>query len=216
MRIIQTTLLAICINIVFTVNAFASSTIIHVDSIFSNITQIREVKVLFYTGDTIVTLLDLSQGDTFELDCRDEKLRYDSLLAAFDIQQNDTFIYNDKRQRSNNYYTEFDNGTICYKLWEGTYPRNGELITMINFNYKGDRILFGRKKGDHIRFWSPRLNQFFFTNIYVFEKDGLYQPLPRCEAKGEGHYPVNTDLEFRCSDGFIVSQTDFNRIKKEH
>ncbi len=209
------TLLIICFNLLFAFGTLAKSTIIPVDSIFKNITQIREVKVLFYTGDTTVSLLDIVQGDTIELDCRDEKLRYDSLLASFGFKQHDTFKYEDKRQATNNDYTEFDNGGISYKAWDGTYPRNDEVITMINFHYYGERILFGRKKDDHIRFWSPRVNS-LFDIVYVIEKGELYVPLDLCKLRSADVDPENQDLEFRCSDGFIISQIDFDKIRKQH
>ncbi len=203
-RMKKYTLLIIYLNLLFAFGTFARPVVVSVDSIFNNITQIRDVKVLFYTGDTLMTLLDLGNGDTIELECKWktywEKYNGDTFLV--DINFADTSGFGNRvREGARTHYENFE--------WEGSYPKVGELVTMINYQRNGNRILFARKLDGNYRFWNPWFT-IFSANVYVFDQDGIYKPLEHCENEldqGGG--------EFHCVHGFLISEIDFDQIRKQ-
>lgn len=181
MRISRNKLLIIGL-VVFVQSYSCAKTIpIPVEKVFETTTQIRDIEVVGYIGDSILTYIDLGSRDTLELDCKWKKYSESSIKIL-------------KKNNSN------------YSSWEGTFPKVGETITMVNYEYGGSRILFARRVNGSYRFWDPRSIP-FANSVFFVAKGGIYKPTQSCKND------YQTENEFHCSDGFLISQKDFEKMK---
>lgn len=154
---------------------------IPVDSIFNHITDISEIKVIGYVGDSIINYIDIESGDTLKLDCKWKKYSESSIKM---IKENDS----------------------TYNSLEGTFPEVGETLLMLTYKYGGNRFLFARKEKGHYRFWDPKSIP-FANSVFFVARNGIYKPTELCI----GGY--QTDTEFHCSDGFLIEENEFEKIK---
>lgn len=133
---------------------FAKTIPIPVDSIFNHITDISEITVVGYVGDTIMRYIDNKSQDTLKLDCKWKKYSLSSIKIIK------------------------ENGST-YNSLEGTFPEVGETIIMLTYQYGGNRILFARKQNQHYRFWDPKSIP-FANSVFFVSKNGLYKPTKLC------------------------------------
>jgi hypothetical protein len=154
---------------------------IPVDSIFNHITDISEIKVIGYVGDSIMNYIDIESQDTLKLDCKWKKYSESSIKI---IKKNDS----------------------TYNSLEGTFPEVGETLLMLTYKYGGSRILFARKEKEHYRFWDPKSIP-FANSVFFVAKNGVYKPTELCKDD------YQTETEFNCSDGFLIEDNEFEKIK---
>lgn len=133
---------------------FAKAILIPVDSIFNNISNISEIKVIGYLGDSIMEYINIGSQDTFKLYCK----------------------WKDYSESSIKIMKEYDS---TYNSWEGTFPEVGETLLMVNYNFIGARILFARKANNHYRFWDPKSIP-FANSVFFIPKKGVFKPTGLC------------------------------------
>jgi hypothetical protein len=160
---------------------FAKTIPIPVDSIFNHMTDISEIKVIGYVGDSIMKYIDNESQDTLKLNCKWKKYSESSIRI---IKDNDS----------------------TYNSLEGTFPEVGETLLILTYEYGGNRILFARKENDHYRFWDPKSIP-FANSVFFVAKNGIYKPTELCEED------YQTKNEFHCSDGFLIEEKEFEKIK---
>ena len=160
---------------------FAKTIPIPVDSIFNHITDISEIKVIGYVGDSIMNYIDIESGDTLKLDCKWKKYSESSIKI---IKQNDS----------------------TYSSLEGTFPEVGEKLVILTYKYGGNRILFALKEKGHYRFWDPKSIP-FANSVFFVAKNGIYKPTELCKDD------YQTETEIHCSDGFLIEENEFKKIK---
>ncbi len=160
---------------------FAKTIPIPVDSIFNHITDITEIKVIGYVGDTIMNYIDIESQDTLKLDCKWKKYSESSIKI---MKENDS----------------------TYNSLEGTFPEVGETLLMLTYEYGGNRILFARKEKEYYRFWDPKSIP-FANSVFFVAKHRIYKPTELCKDS------YQTKTEFHCSDGFLIEEKEFEKIK---
>lgn len=155
---------------------------IPVKAIFESITDISEIKVLGYVNDSIMTYVDFRKQDTLKLNCKWKRYSESSIKI---IKENDP----------------------NYNSWEGTFPKTGEIVTMLTYKYDHNRILFARKDENFYRFWDP-FSIPFANSVFFIPKEGIYKPTELCKEN------YQTDTEFHCSDGFLIEASKFEKTKR--
>ena len=160
---------------------FAVTLPIPVEKVFETVKQIREIKVVGYIGDSVMTYIDIKSQDTLILNCKWKKYNESSIK-----------ILKEKNP--------------SYDSWEGTFPKIGESITMLNYEYGGNRILFARKEKGSYRFWDPQ-SILFANSVFFVAKEGIYKPTELCVND------YQTETEFHCSDGFLITEKEFEKLR---
>lgn len=96
-----------------------------------------------------------------------------------------------------------------YDCLEGTYPEVGETLIMVEHNYAGNRLLFAREVGEYYRFWDPGSIPFANTVYYITE-NGPGEPTRYCLEH------ASDEKDIGCSDGFRMTKTEFEKLRKAH
>ena len=162
---------------------FAKTLPIPVEKVFETIERIRDIKVVRYIGDSVMTYIDMKNHDTLKLDCKWKKY-----------------------SESSNQILKENNPS--YDSWEGTFPKIGETVTMVNYDYGGNRILFARKENGSYRFWDPQSIP-FANSVFFVAKEGIYKPTELCVND------YQTETEFHCSDGFLIAEKEFEKLRNK-
>lgn len=181
MKISSGILLTLGLTISLFSQSFAKTFLIPVEEVFESIIHIEEITVTGYIGDSIMTYIDIESQDTLKLDCKWKKYNDSSIKL---LNENDP----------------------NYNSWEGTFPEEGETITMLTYEYGGNRVLFARKENGHLRFWNP-VSIPFANTVFLIAKKGIYVPTELCLED------YQTKTEFYCSDGFLIDERKFERIR---
>lgn len=159
----------------------AKSIFIPVDSIFNHIKEITEIKVVGYTGDSVMNYIDIKSQDTLKLNCKWKKYSESSIKI---IKENNP----------------------TYNSLEGTFPEVGEILLMLNYEYGRNRILFARKEKEQYRFWDP--NSIPFANsVFFIAQNDIFKPTELCKENDQAK------TQFHCSDGFLIEEKDFEKIR---
>lgn len=153
-----------------------------VTEVLKSITSIQEIKVLSFKGDSIMVYENTKTKATLEMDCRDKKY-------------------------SEELWTVMSERDSSYGSWEGTYPKVGETVIMVEHNYAGDRLLFARVEDEHYRFWDP--NSIPFANtVYYISENSICKPTRHCLKYAQEEQNIG------CSDGFRMTKGEFEKLKK--
>lgn len=180
---INNILLILSLVTVFQSNIYAKSIPIQVDSILNHITDISEIEIIKYFGDSIMIYVDLKNKDTLQLDCAWKE-------------SNESF-HNIIRQKK-----------PSFNSWEGTFPKVGEVIVMLRYEYYRERILFSRKRDGRYRFWDAWSIP-FANSVFFIRNTSIYKPTENCEDA------YHTDTEIYCSDGFLIDAKEFEKLAKK-
>lgn len=161
----------------------AKAIMIPADAVFDSLESIQEIKVVDFVGDTVMRYMDLKTMDTLKLDCPFKPFSQATISI---IKQRDT----------------------SYSSMEGTYPKIGEVITMITYRYGGKRTVFAKRQGNFYRFWNP-FSIPFANTVYFISKIDTYIPTDYC-LKNSTHHE-----QFYCSDGFKISRENFIKLSNK-
>ena len=163
--------------------SFAATLPIPVEKVFESLEQIRDIKVVNYIGDSIMTYIDMESHDTLQLDCKWKKYSESSIKLAQELDP-------------------------TYDSWEGTFPKIGECVKMLDYKYGGNRILFARKENGNYRFWDPQSIP-FSNSVFFFAKEGICKPTDLCLNDNQ------SETEFQCSDGFLIAEKEFEELRNK-
>lgn len=177
--------IALTVGLIFLIHSlsYARAILIPVEEVFKTLTNIEEIKIIGYTGDSIMTYTNLGNQDTFNLNCNWKKYSESSFKT---MKKNDP----------------------NYDSWEGTFPKEGESVIMLSYEYGGSRILFARKNSEKYRFWDPKSIP-FANSVFFTTTESKYQPTKVCKDQ----YQEETELH--CSDGFLINEKEFEKIKND-
>lgn len=158
--------IALTIGLILSMHSwsYAKAILIPVEEVFKSLTNIEEIRVIGYLGDTVMTYTNLSSQDTFQLYCNWKEYSESSLKIIKDNHPN-------------------------YNSWEGTFPEIGERILLLNYEYGGSRILFAKKENENYRFWDPKSIP-FANSVFFISKKSKYQPTDICKD----HYKKETEF----------------------
>jgi hypothetical protein len=175
--------LAISLLALLQAHSFSKTILVPVGQIFESVSSIKEIQIIEYTGDSIMSYVDLKNKDTLQLDCSWKKYADLSMNRTKDIDS-------------------------TYDSWEGTFPEVGETIILLNYQLYGrNRILFARLQNSDLRFWNP--NSIPFAGIvYSMANQGPYKPTKTCNEDIQ-----SSETEFHCSDGFLMDEITFEQLK---
>ncbi|MCB9263336.1 MAG: hypothetical protein H6607_13265 [Flavobacteriales bacterium] len=138
---------------------------ISVDSTFAHIETITEIKVIGYTGDSIMQYVDIKNHDTLALECKWK-------------QYGESFSKLMKERDSS------------YNSLEGTFPEIGETVFMISYNtYGRNRLLFAKKENGFYRFWDPESIP-LANSVFFISKDTKFKPTAYCQ----NYYQTETEF----------------------
>ncbi|MFM9984415.1 MAG: hypothetical protein ACKVOK_04235 [Flavobacteriales bacterium] len=131
----------------------------------------------------------------------------DSIMNYIDSESQDTIQLDCKWKKfsESSIKTPKDNDSK-YTYLKGTFPEVGETLFMLTYEYKRNGILFARKENEQYRFWDPKSIP-FAESVYLMLKTGIYKPTELCK---EG---LHTKKAFYCSDGFLIEEKEFEKIK---
>ncbi|AFM04743.1 hypothetical protein Fleli_2371 [Bernardetia litoralis DSM 6794] len=183
MKRLRNILLTVGLTFFVQSHSFSKTIPIPVEKVFENVKQTLDIKVIGYIGDSIMTYVNINNQDTLNLDCKLKNYSESSI----------------KIMKENN---------PNYNSWEGTFPKIGETVTMINYEYGGNRVLFARKEKGNYRFWDP-MSIPFANSVFFVAKEGTYKPTELCKND------YQTETEFHCSDGFLIEEKEFEILKNK-
>lgn len=131
----------------------------------------------------------------------------DSIMKYIDIDSGDTLKLDCKWKKYSESAIKIikENDSINISL-EGTFPEVGEILLMLTYKYGGNRILFARRDKKHYRFWDPKSIP-FNNSVFFVAKNGIYKPTELCKDD------YQRETEFYCSDGFLIEESEFEKIK---
>ena len=130
-------------------------------------------------------------------------------MTYIDLKKQDTLELDCKwKKYSESSIKKIKEKDSTYSSWEGTFPKKGETITMLTYKYGENRILFARKENGNYRFWDPKSIP-FSNSVFFVAKEGIYKPTEICK----NYY--QTETEFHCSDGFLINESEFERIRNK-
>jgi hypothetical protein len=131
----------------------------------------------------------------------------DSIMNYIDIESQDTLILDCKWKKYSepSIKVQKDNDSK-YTSLEGTFPEVGETLFMLTYIYGKNRTLFARKENEQYRFWDPKSIP-FANSVFLVSTKGIYKPTELCM------YDYPTKTEIHCSDGFLIEEKEFEKIK---
>lgn len=165
---------------IFSKKSFSKAILIPVDEVFKSVSYVKEIKVLEYVGDTVMVYCDLKTNDTLRLECKWKKYSESSIRI---IKENNP----------------------DYSSWEGTFPKRGEVVTMLWYKNGRNRVLFARKEKENLRFWDP-LSIPFANSVFYISKNSSFKLTAICKSER-----LQED-GFYCSDGFLVEEKLFKKL----
>lgn len=131
----------------------------------------------------------------------------DSIMTYINLRNRDTLNLDcNWKKYSESSFKIMKKNDPNYSSWEGTFPEIGESIIMLSYEHGGSRILFARKKNEEYRFWDPKSIP-FANSVFFMTKGSGYKPTYFCKEQ------YQTETEFHCSDGFLIEEKEFEKIK---